>query len=283
MHRTTVIPLADVCRDARIWPRLQLCRALVKELEEIYLHGSAAAVEPIVVARIGRTGRHVLIDGWHRVAAAELAGLTHLPVTIVELASEEEAYERALQLSSRGKTPMTRVEKQTAVDRLLTAHPERSDLAVAQLAGVSNHLVAARRRLLAAPPAPQEDRERRPRPDKYTRSIMKATLALCALGEAGDEGRLEDALASAAVRECGKEAGCCLGRLRVWAEGARSRVLLVGAGALPSEPDETADDGDEGLPTPAAGARGWSDVETTGVGGRTPYPLDSATSAASGG
>jgi len=252
MHQMTVIPLSALRRDARLWPRRQLCKALVEELAEIFRHNGTVGIEPIVVVRIGRHGCYFLIDGWHRVAAAELAGITHLPVRIVDLNSEQEAYELAVRLSSRGKTPMTRAEKQTAVDRLLAAHPDWSDLAVAQLAGVSNHLVAARRRLLAEPPIEREQGERRPRPDKYARSIMKAAREICARFGAEEDARLEDALASAAVRECGRDAARCLRRLRGLTEGAESRALPVAREPRPAAEAEGKEVEDEELALPVA-------------------------------
>jgi ParB-like chromosome segregation protein Spo0J len=236
MHQATMIPLAAVVIEPRVWPRRQLCQPLVKELAEIYRHGGPNAIEPIVIARVARDGRRVLADGQHRCSAAPMAGLTHLPVTFVDVKSEEEAYELAVRLSSKGPRKMTRAEKQDAIDRLLLSDPGRSDRAIAEIVGVSHPFVARRREALQRPPAEKTPADR-PRSGRHATSLIQAAQALdeavmLELGSRakGEDGaslltaRLGETLARAAMKRVDGDAGALLARLEAGILAARERL-----------------------------------------------------------
>lgn len=61
--------------------RVALNDEMVATLEEHYRAEGAAGVEPIVVVKVGE--QLLLVDGWHRVAAARRAGLRSIPAVIL--------------------------------------------------------------------------------------------------------------------------------------------------------------------------------------------------------
>jgi hypothetical protein len=70
-----IVPLRQIRRDVGVWPRKQLSRELVQEFAELYRFHNPESIEPIIVAPAGPDGLNLLLDGWHRVAGAEEAGL----------------------------------------------------------------------------------------------------------------------------------------------------------------------------------------------------------------
>lgn len=225
-----MVALSRTQRDASFWLRRRLSESRVREFAEIYRHHGREGIDPIVVAPADADGNHLVLDGWHRIAAALEASLTHLPAVIRHVASDQEAFEVAVQLAPRGPRPMSRGEKRDAVDRLLEMDPRRSDRAIADIAGVSHPFVAERRRLRGRP-----RQERGPRalsPERHALSVMKAALSMyglrgrgpgCPGGEPPDReagGEMALFLAAAAEKCCGGEAEIWLERLGRWARDA---------------------------------------------------------------
>jgi ParB-like chromosome segregation protein Spo0J len=230
LTQTITLALVRADRDPCFWPRERLAMGRVKEFEEIYRHDGPEAVDPIVVAPPGADGLCLVIDGWHRIEAAQRAGLGCLQAVVRPVASDEEAYELAVSLSSRGPRPMSRAEKRAAVDRLLENNPRRADHAIAQIAGVSNHFVAKRRRLRGQPAKERAVAE--------SAGLERHVAALLRAAQKIDEARrsagweadgvvarceIEAALAAAAQKRHGAEAELCLRRLERWARGAQSQ------------------------------------------------------------
>jgi ParB-like chromosome segregation protein Spo0J len=231
-----MVPLCQIRRDLSIWPRRCLCEALVNEFAELYRHNGPEAVDPIIVEPADLDGLNRLLDGFHRDAGAERAGLTHLPAIIRRMKDDAEAYEEAVRLSSRGSLKMSATEKREAVDRLLRADLERSDRAIAEIVGVSHPFVAQRREALHRPPAEKTPTDR-PRPGRHAESLIKAALALDeavtieagsrAKGEGGGlllTARLGETLARAALKLAEGEAGGLLTRLDAGIVDARERL-----------------------------------------------------------
>jgi hypothetical protein len=226
----TVLSLSRAQRDDSFWPRRRLSDSRVREFVEIYRHHGREGLDPIVVASADADGNHLVLDGWHRIAAALEASLTHLPAVIRHVASDQEAFEVAVQLASRGPRPMSRGEKRDAVDRLLEMDPRRTDRAIAEIAGVSHPFLAERRRLRGRPR--EEGGSRALSPERYALSVMKADRSMFSLRQQGPVdagGALTDHeaggemalfLAAAAEKCCGGEAEIWLERLGRWARDA---------------------------------------------------------------
>jgi len=138
-------------------PELQ-CRAkgtnkrTVSEYAEAMKAG--ATFPPVVVYRDSK-GVLWLADGFHRVAAAELAGLTELPTDVRE-GGRKEALLFAAKSNGEHGLRRTNADKRRAVLLLLAAFPKLSDRKIGEACGVDNKTVAAARRAsLASEEIPQ--------------------------------------------------------------------------------------------------------------------------------
>lgn len=124
------------------------------------LAGCEEPLPPILVHR--RTMR--VIDGTHRVRAAQLRGAADIAVQYFD-GTEAEAFVLAVESNVRHGLPLSRAERNAAALRLLTSHPSWSDRAIAAVAGLTGKTVAAiRRRHLPDAPAGRVGRDGRVRP-----------------------------------------------------------------------------------------------------------------------
>ncbi|MFD9336332.1 transcriptional regulator [Streptomyces sp. NPDC060028] len=117
---------------------------------------------PVVVHRPSMT----VIDGIHRLRAAELRGRTSIPVRFFT-GSTADSRLLAVALNVAHGLPLSMAERTAAVEGILAAHPDWSDRAVASVAGVSPVRAADIRRGLfgeAAPDAKRVGRDGRARP-----------------------------------------------------------------------------------------------------------------------
>ncbi|MFF4447243.1 transcriptional regulator [Streptomyces sp. NPDC001502] len=93
----------------------------------------------------------VVIDGIHRVRAAEMRGRATIPVRFFR-GSAEEGRLLAVALNVTHGLPLSPGERTAAAERILAAHPTWSDRSVASVVGLSAGRTAAlRRRVLGAP------------------------------------------------------------------------------------------------------------------------------------
>jgi ParB-like chromosome segregation protein Spo0J len=243
MAESVTVPLARLKRDPRLWPRTRLSETRVKEFAEIYRADGKEAIDPIILAPIGPDGEYVVLDGWHRIEAALRAGLTHLLAIIQSVASEEEAYEVSVRLAAHGARPMTWTEKRAAIDRLLRANPSRSDLATAQIAGVSHPFVARRRALLDQTPTERPARKPASHLERHARAIFKAMHAMANLcggweiltQDGSVSAEIHSAMAAAARKESGAQASVWLEQLTDWAQRAHDGLSEVERNAAATE------------------------------------------------
>ncbi|MFD9357588.1 transcriptional regulator [Streptomyces sp. NPDC060031] len=117
---------------------------------------------PVLVHRASMT----VIDGIHRLRAAELRGRTSIPVRFFA-GSTADSRLLAVALNVAHGLPLSMAERTAAVEHILAAHPDWSDRAVASVAGVSPVRAADIRRGLfgeEAPDAKRVGRDGRARP-----------------------------------------------------------------------------------------------------------------------
>ncbi|MEU7553073.1 hypothetical protein AB0B01_12115 [Streptomyces sp. NPDC044571] len=99
---------------------------------------------PILVHR----GTMRVVDGVHRLRAAVLRGRTHIEARFFD-GSEDDGHLLAVAVNVAHGMPLSMSERSAAVERILAAHPDWSDRAVAAVAGMSAKKAAdIRRRLL---------------------------------------------------------------------------------------------------------------------------------------
>ncbi|MET9147761.1 MULTISPECIES: winged helix-turn-helix transcriptional regulator [unclassified Streptomyces] len=85
-----------------------------------------------------------VVDGAHRLRAAELRGDDLIAVRFFD-GPARDAYVLAVEANTRHGTPLSRAERTAAATRIIASHPQWSDRAIAQVAGLSAHTVAALR------------------------------------------------------------------------------------------------------------------------------------------
>lgn len=110
------------------------------ETHILRLAESDAELPPILVQR--HTMR--VIDGMHRIRAAQLNGLDKIAVTYFD-GSDEDAFLLGVKLNVAHGLPLSLPDRKTAAARILTSQPYLSDRAIASVAGLSSKTVAALR------------------------------------------------------------------------------------------------------------------------------------------
>lgn len=78
-----------------------------------------------------------LVDGFHRVKGAELAGIEEISAEIFHYASRDEMFEDALRLNSRHGKPLTQKERRKAAEIVILRNPEATQEVLAELCGMS--------------------------------------------------------------------------------------------------------------------------------------------------
>lgn len=101
----------------------------------------AGALFPPVVVFVDSKGVHWLADGFHRCAAAELAGFAEVAADVRE-GSRKDALLHAASANASHGLRRTNADKRRAVALVLAACPKWSDRRVAEVCGVSHPFVA---------------------------------------------------------------------------------------------------------------------------------------------
>ena len=109
------------------------------------LAGAATVFPPILVHR--PTMR--VIDGAHRLHAALLRNERQIEVRYFD-GSEEDAFVLSVRLNVAHGLPLSRADRNSATERILHAHPNWSDRAIAAISGLSDKTVGSIRRRTSA-------------------------------------------------------------------------------------------------------------------------------------
>jgi hypothetical protein len=161
------VSLTRIIRDPEhVSPRIGLsgrwvdCER-VRGFKQLLVEDLRALPEPICVESQGAL---ILADGHHRLAALEelareLPGDRRFEFVSVRIANTPPgqtpaayAYEIAVECSAKGPLPLTRAEKQAAIERLIVEHPGWSDREIGRMVGVDHKTVGAARRRGISPP-----------------------------------------------------------------------------------------------------------------------------------
>ncbi|WP_411757123.1 ParB N-terminal domain-containing protein [Streptomyces venezuelae] len=97
-----------------------------------------------------------IIDGLHRLEAAKLCGDHSITARLVEC-TDAEALVLAMKANTSHGLPLSRADRMAGAERVLLAHPEWSDRAIASVTGLSAKTIAAlrERSACATPPGGQ--------------------------------------------------------------------------------------------------------------------------------
>lgn len=162
------------------------------------LADSGGVLPPITVHR--PTMR--VIDGMHRLRAATLRGEIDIPVRFYE-GPEDDAFVFGVAENTTHGRPLTATDRSAAASRILLSHPQWSDRAISQVAGISPRVVSAMRRTSVQLPQPDArvGRDGRVRPVDGASGRLRASELIARRPEAS-------------LREVAREAGISPGTVR---------------------------------------------------------------------
>ncbi|MBT4818826.1 MAG: ParB N-terminal domain-containing protein [Lentisphaerae bacterium] len=154
--KTAKLRIADIIRDEATQPRSEMNDAVVAQYAEL-MQGDTV-FPPVVVFH--SEGTYVLADGFHRIAAAELAGLEEIESEVRE-GSRRDAILFALDANSKHGLNWTNADKRRAVTLLLEDEEwsKWSTRVIAGRCGVSHTLVSNLRRELSVNGLQMEERK----------------------------------------------------------------------------------------------------------------------------
>lgn len=194
------VPLAELRRDEALVCRARgVNKSTVAEYAEAMRGG--ATFPPVVVFRDPK-GTHWLADGFHRTAAAELAGLAEIATDVRE-GGRREALLHAASANSAHGLRRTNADKRRAVALVLASFPKWSDRRVADACGVSPTSVGKARAQLSNLDTPEREgadgkTRRAPEPGAFdpdkalgrVQRTLRATFDTWPTGDAEGLGRL---------------------------------------------------------------------------------------------
>ena len=163
MAKTTAVSLDDIILDERCQSRAVLNQEAVQEYSDIYKEGEVD-LPALDVVRID--SKHVLIDGFHRLAGARQAGLSFIRVRVVEKCDFGKALWLASAVNQGHGVRRTNADKRQAVTLALQSDigQEQTVRDVALHVGVHHSFIAKVKNELSTEDKPTEKTE--PEPEK---------------------------------------------------------------------------------------------------------------------
>lgn len=130
------IPITSITADPALQPRTEgLDLDHVRALEAV-----AEAWPPLKV--VGQGGRFLLVDGFHRFAAAQNLGLAEIAVEVLEAPADGDLHALAFALNAAHGRPLTLSDRRAFAARLLRAHPDWSDREIGRRSGLVQPTIA---------------------------------------------------------------------------------------------------------------------------------------------
>jgi len=150
---TTVVNIDSIQIDSNLQPRVDGIDAdHVQSLQDAPDGWPAVAV-------VEHKGRYVLVDGFHRFAAAQNLGLTEIPADILPMPIDGDLHALAFSLNAVHGRPLTLTDRRAFAARLLNRQADISNMEVSRRAGLSPTTVAGIRERLESrkeiDPAPE--------------------------------------------------------------------------------------------------------------------------------
>ena len=134
------VAITDLVLDTALQPRLEgLDDGHVHALEE-----NPEAWPPLSAVRLPNK-RLVLVDGFHRMAAAQNRGLERVTVEILDVEAESDLRSLAFDLNKQHGRPLNLSDRRAEAERRLQASPPISNLEVARATGLSPSTIATLR------------------------------------------------------------------------------------------------------------------------------------------
>lgn len=172
------IPIAQIIVDPTLQPRVEgIDPDQVQSLEAVSEHWP-----PLKVAKRGN--RFILLDGFHRLAAAQNLKLATVQVTVVEATEEQDLRDIAFGLNAVHGSPLSLTDRRAHAAWLLRKNPNSSDREIGRRCGLTQPTVAKVRQELEQQ-AQIEPAEKRVGRDgrTYNASQKSGTTSLAAVVE----------------------------------------------------------------------------------------------------
>ena len=253
-----LVELDRIVSDPGAWPRHELDTDRVAMFVDLYADGDRNVLPPLEVAALP-AGEFLLTDGWHRLEALSALDVEQASVILADpgrLSPERFAYQRGLETCTTASRPLSRAERRAATERLLTDRPQLTDVAIAQLVGVSNATVGRARHRLQNPTDSPEQTDQADRGDQHgqagqhakanrllVRQLTKLWESRPLLMAAGlrDTAALGDSLGHALIEAHGpRDAQVWAQRLSTWAQRAEAAADRAAAAADTNADNELA-------------------------------------------
>lgn len=148
-EQTTMISIREIDVTEETQTRVEIDHPTVGDYAASMEEAEGYHFPPVVAFWDESEGTYFLGDGWHRVFAAQAAGLSEVPA-IVAPGGRGEALRYALKANANHGLPRTNADKRKCVRKALELAPEASDRGIAEMTAVSRAFVGKVRRELEA-------------------------------------------------------------------------------------------------------------------------------------
>ncbi len=140
--KSIAVSLGRILVDPQLQPRIAgVHPGHVKSLEEVSEYWP-----PLTV--VARGDRFLLLDGYHRFAAAQNLKLDKIPITVIESSAGEDLYGLSFALNAVHGRPLSLDDRRAFAARLLRANPQSSDRQIGRRCGLVQSTVAKVRKEL---------------------------------------------------------------------------------------------------------------------------------------
>jgi len=158
--RVVRVPLSEISRDPRGWPRHKLDPERVAEFYQLYLDQGFASLPLMEVIPDGEGG-YLLAEGNHRYEALSQTNVEELDVLVLAspppgVDPQQVCFERGLVTAATSALRLTRAEKHNAILTLSETRAELSHHEIASLVGCSHQTVG---RVLSRSNGPEDEGE----------------------------------------------------------------------------------------------------------------------------
>ena len=133
---TLEIEIVNIAVDQQLQPR-------VGGLDPEHVQELAPVAEQWPPLRVVKQGRgYLLVDGFHRLAAAQNLNLQHITVEVLDPPADGDLHALAFALNAAHGRPLTLSDRRAFATRLLRTHPAWADREVGRRCGLSQPTVA---------------------------------------------------------------------------------------------------------------------------------------------
>jgi len=136
MANVSNVKLTTIIVDPALQPR-------IGGIDPDHVHILEAVAEswaPLVAVVVD--GRHALIDGFHRYAAAQNLGLETITVEVVDMPADGDLKALAFALNAKHGRPLSLSDRRAEAERLLRARPDWADREIGRRCGLAQPTVA---------------------------------------------------------------------------------------------------------------------------------------------